>query len=311
MIKQNTDSILMIEPIAFGFNDETASNNFFQQNDSQSAEMIQKAALAEFTAMREILEAEGVNLIVAKDTKEPHTPDSIFPNNWISFHHDALVAKYPMYAENRRLERRSQVLDEVLKQGYHLINVVDFSDAEKEGKFLEGTGSMVLDRVNQKSYACVSERTNPEVVELFCKAFRFKALIFEAFHNVEGKRQPIYHTNVMMSIGEKFAVICSQAIDDINERETILTELKTDGKEIIEISEEQMHCFAGNLLQIENKIGEKLIVLSQRAFESLEKGQLAVLEKQGKLLPISIPNIEKYGGGSVRCMLAEVFLPKK
>ncbi|MDR1632190.1 MAG: amidinotransferase [Dysgonamonadaceae bacterium] len=310
-MKQNVSTILMIEPVAFGFNAETAGNNYFQQNDATAAAEIHKAAAAEFTAMRKTLEDNGVKVIVIRDTLQPHTPDSIFPNNWVSFHYDGLTILYPMFAPNRRAERRTDILKAIENQSYLLGNKVDLSAFEADGKFLEGTGSMILDRVNRKAYACLSERTDRDVLDVCCKILNFKPVTFNALQTFEGKRLPIYHTNVMMSVGDRFAVVCLQSIDDAAEREKVIAELETDGKEIIEISETQMHRFAGNMLQIENRTGEKRIVLSQTAYESLETFQIEHLKQYGKLLPVAIPVIEKYGGGSVRCMMAEVFLPPK
>lgn len=310
MIKQNTHQILMIEPVAFGYNAETAKNNYFQHNDSSATTEIQATALAEFKAMCSLLKQKGVQPLVLRDSLNPHTPDSIFPNNWISFHHDASIALYPMFAPNRRAERRSHIIDELAQHGFKCLKIVDLTESEHVGKYLEGTGSMVLDRTHQKSYACLSQRTDTDVLNHFCDAFHFEPITFQAFQTVEGKRLPIYHTNVMMSIGENFAVICTASIDQEHERQTVLNTLVADGKEIIDISEAQMHHFAGNLLQIENATGNKLIALSQTAYESLTQEQIKQLQKHGELLPIAIPTIEKYGGGSVRCMMAELFLPQ-
>lgn len=297
----------MIAPCSFGFNEETATNNYFQQNDVHNPNEIQKIALKEFQKMVKTLRQEGVKVIVVQDTPEPHTPDAIFPNNWISFHADGRVAVYPMFAENRRNERRAEVLNEVVNQGFNLIDIEDFSAAEKEGKFLEGTGSMVLNRVHRKAYAALSERTNAEILASFCKTFNYQPVAFHAMQTVANARLPIYHTNVMMSVGTDFAVVCLQTIDNEEEKDLLLENLQADKKEIIEISEVQMGKFAGNMLQIENEKGEKLIVLSATAHNALDSSQLELLAKYGKLLPIAIPTIEKYGGGSVRCMMAEVF----
>lgn len=301
----------MIEPVSFGFNEETAANNYFQQNDSRPSSEIQEKALAEFRNMVDVLKREGVNVIVIQDTKEPHTPDSIFPNNWISFHYDANVAVYPMFAPNRRKERRHDVLDAIIAEGFEILDIIDLSDAEKENKFLEGTGSMILDRVNKKVYAALSERTDTDILSMFAKTLRFETIAFHAYQTVNGERLPVYHTNVMMSVGDKFAVVCLQSVDNIEERQRLANCLHDDFKEIIEISEEQMHRFAGNMLQIETERGDKLIVMSQTAYNSLDEKQLVALSKYGKIVVIPVPTLEQYGGGSVRCMMAEVFLPKK
>jgi hypothetical protein len=305
---QTTPTILMIEPVAFGFNEQTAENNYFQHNDNEQSADIQTNALREFQAMVKLLRKEGVNVVVVKDTKKPLTPDSIFPNNWISFHAGGVVAIYPMFAPNRRKERRIEVLNGVVNQGFTLNNIIDLSAAEDDGKFLEGTGSMVLDRINRKAYAALSQRTNEEVLREFCHKFEYKPVMFNAMQTVEGKRLPIYHTNVMMSVGDGFALVCLQSIDNNAERCFLEKELLQNGKEIVEISEEQMNNFAGNILQIQNAKGEKLIAMSKAAHKSLTKAQIKTLQKYGKILPIAIPIIEKYGGGSVRCMMAEIFL---
>jgi hypothetical protein len=304
---QTTSTILMIEPVCFGFNEQTAENNYFQQNDNAQEAEIQVNALKEFQNMVQLLRKSGVNVIVVADSTEPRTPDSIFPNNWISFHNGGFVAIYPMFAPNRRQERRVEILNTVVNQGFILKDIFDFSAAENEGKFLEGTGSMVLDRVNRRAYAALSQRTNEDILLDFCKKLDYKPVIFNAMQTFEGKRLPIYHTNVVMSVGDGFTTVCLQSIDNEQERELLRKSLLETQKEIIEISDEQMHNFAGNMLQVENTKGEKLIALSQTAYNSLNNNQLQTLEKYGTLLPIAIETIEKYGGGSVRCMMAEVF----
>lgn len=297
----------MIEPVCFGFNEQTAENNYFQQNDNTQTSEIQGNALKEFQNMVQILHNANVNVIVVQDNAVPRTPDSIFPNNWISFHAGGFIAIYPMFAKNRRQERRVEIIDTVVKQGFNIKDIFDFSAVEQEEKFLEGTGSMVLDRVNRRAYAALSQRTNKDVLLDFCKKLDYKPVIFNAMQTVNGERLPIYHTNVVMSIGDKFVVVCLQSVDNEQEREFLKNFFAETHKEIIEISEKQMHNFAGNMLQIESTKGEKLIALSQTAYNSFDKSQLQTLEKYGTLLPVAIPTIEKYGGGSVRCMMAEVF----
>ncbi|MCL1868643.1 MAG: arginine deiminase-related protein [Paludibacter sp.] len=304
---QTTSTILMIEPICFGYNEQTAENNYFQQNDNAQSSEIQANALKEFQNMTQLLHKAGVKVIVVEDSAEPRTPDSIFPNNWISFHDGGFIAVYPMFAPNRRQERRVEVVNAVVNQGFTIKEIFDFSAQENEGKFLEGTGSMVFDRVNRRAYAALSERTNEDVLLDFCEKFDYTPVIFNAMQTFEGKRLPVYHTNVVMSVGDKFAVVCLQSIDNEKERNLLKNSLLETQKEIIEISEAQMHNFAGNMLEIENTKGEKIIALSQTAYNSLNNNQLQTLEKYGTLLPIAIPTIEKYGGGSVRCMMAEVF----
>jgi len=305
-IKQTTHTILMIEPVAFGFNQETAVNNYFQQKGDSGEEDIQKRALAEFNGMVEKLRAKGMNILVVKDTHEPHTPDSIFPNNWISFHADGRVALYPMYAKNRRAERRSDILNLVVDNGFKISDIVDYTDSEKQNLFLEGTGSMILDRVNKIAYAAISERTDKNLFLRFCKDFDYKSVYFTANQTVEQKRLPIYHTNVMMCLADRYAVICMDTIDKIEERKMMEESLMQSRKEIIVISEEQMQHFAGNMLQVEDIEGKHFLVMSQSAFNSLTEKQIQQLTVYNELIVVAIPTIEKYGGGSVRCMMAEI-----
>jgi hypothetical protein len=305
--KQTTNSILMIEPVAFGFNHQTAINNYFQQKDYVVEGDIQSLALAEFKGMVEKLRANGINVLVVTDTLEPHTPDSIFPNNWISFHEGGQVVLYPMFAENRRNERRKDIIQLVEDKGSVINNVDDFAFWEEQNLFLEGTGSMVFDRVNKIAYAALSERTDKSLFLQFCSVFDFKSVYFSANQSVAGKRLPIYHTNVMMSVAAEFAVVCIECIDNDKERKMVIDLLKKTGKEIIPISEHQMHCFAGNMLQVENKEGKQFLVMSQSAFDSLDEQQIKRLKSYNELIVVEIPTIEKVGGGSVRCMMAEIF----
>ena len=301
-------SILMIEPIAFGFNVQTAANNYFQQNDNSAAEEIQKKALQEFIAMVEKLRSKNIDVIVVKDTAQPHTPDSIFPNNWVSFHANGSVVLYPMFAENRRLERREDILNRIQSAGYQINEIVDFSSSEKENVFLEGTGSMIFDRENNVAYAALSQRTDEKLFFKFCEKMNFAPVAFSAFQTVGNERLPIYHTNVMMCVGDKYAVICLDTIDKNEEKEVVKSVLEKTQKTIVEISEAQMHSFAGNMLQVENTEGEKFLVMSQTAYNSLNSKQLEVLQSFNEIISVEIPTIEKYGGGSARCMMAEVFL---
>jgi hypothetical protein len=254
------------------------------------------------------LRTKGIIVIVVKDTAEPHTPDSIFPNNWISFHQDGRVALYPMYAENRRAERRSDILNTITDKSFTILNIIDYTPFEKQNHFLEGTGSMVLDRGNKIAYAALSERTDRELFLQFCKDFDFKPVHFSANQTVNGKRLPIYHTNVMMCVADQYAVVCLDSIDNVNERQVVSDSLVKSEKEIVEISEKQMLCFAGNMLQVENKEGKCFLVMSQSAFDSLNNVQVKRLTSYNEIITVAIPTIEKYGGGSVRCMMAEVFL---
>jgi hypothetical protein len=307
--KQTTDTILMIEPVSFGYNAQTATNNYFQQNDDLSSADVQKLALEEFNQMVEKLRSKGLNIIVVSDTPLPHTPDSIFPNNWLSSHQDGRLVLYPMYAENRRAERRSDILRMLAEKGFKVLDIVNYSPFEKRRRFLEGTGSMIFDRENSIAYAALSERTDKELFFHFCEELNFKPVCFSANQLVGNQRLPIYHTNVMMCVANKYSVICLDTIDDKDERKIVVDSLENSGKEIIAISEKQMHRFAGNMLQVENKDGLRYLVMSLAAFESLSAGQIDRLTSFNEIIPIAIPTIERYGGGSVRCMMAEIFNP--
>ncbi len=297
---QNTDKILMIRPAAFTYNTETAVNNLFQVKGDGNA---QKNALKEFDAFVEILRRNNVDVTVINDTSEPHTPDSIFPNNWISFHENGTAILYPMYAENRRAERKQYAKDIIYKK-FNKNNIIDLTSFEKENLFLEGTGSMVLDRENKIAYACLSPRTNKNILDIFCEKMNYVACSFEA--NDENINQ-IYHTNVMMCVADKFVVICLDSITNKTEKEEIINTIKKTSKELIPITYAQMNCFAGNMLQIKNAVGEKLLVMSQQAFKSLTQTQISTLEKYNTLVYSEIKTIETSGGGSARCMIAEVF----
>ncbi len=305
--KQITNSVLMIEPVAFGFNHQTAVNNYFQQKEYGYEKDIQGRAYTEFTGMVSILIANGVNVLVVKDTEQPHTPDSIFPNNWISFHEGGQVVLYPMFAKNRRKERRNDIVQLIEDNGSIINNVYDFTFWEEQNQFLEGTGSMVIDRVHRIAYAALSERTNKTVFLQFCKVFDLKPIYFSANQTVEKKRLPIYHTNVMMSIANEYAVICLESIDDEKEYRCVVNSIISSGKEIVTISEKQMHNFAGNMLQVENSEGKPFLVMSLSAYASLNQFQIYRLNVYNELIVVDIPTIENVGGGSVRCMMAEVF----
>lgn len=307
MENQNAKTVLMIEPVAFGFNEETSTNNYFQQNDDTEPATKQTLALAEFKAMVEQLQQKGVKVMVVKDTVMPHTPDSVFPNNWISFHAGRRVALYPMYAKNRRFERRIDILLTIENETGTTYKVVDYSYFESRNRYLEGTGSMILDRTNKIAYASLSERTDKALFLQFCSDFGYSSIYFTANQRVGSNRIPVYHTNVMMCVADKYVVICLDAIDDAREQKYVIASILSSGKEIIEISEVQMHHFAGNMLQVQNNQGESFLVLSQSAYNSLEKTKLEKLASFNELIVVSVPTIEKYGGGSVRCMMAEVF----
>lgn len=307
---QITDTILMIRPVAFRMNEQTAVNNYFQEDlDLRNAE-INKKAQEEFDAFVEKLEGVGVNVIVEHDDLQMDTPDSIFPNNWVSFHKDGTVGLYPMFAENRRRERREEVMDRLEAEGFEIKGFMDYTGAEKEGYFLEGTGSLLLDRVHNKAYCAISPRADEELVIEFCEDFECDPVIFTANQTVKGQRLPIYHTNVMMALAETFAIICLDSIDDKHEKKHVIKHLKETKKEIITITEAQMHQFAGNMLQLKGK-DANYMVMSEAARKSLTSDQVKAIEKHCKILSSDLTTIETCGGGSARCMMAEVFLPKK
>jgi len=294
----------MIRPVNFGFNEQTAGSNAFQVKQGVENE-VQEKALTEFNNLVTVLGNNDVDVTVIDDTPEPHTPDSIFPNNWVSFHSDGNIFLYPMQAENRRLERREDIINQ-LEDCFKVHHIVDLSRFEHDHKFLEGTGSMVLDRIGKIAYACLSPRTDRDVLAIFCEQTGYKTVCFDA---VDEHGKAIYHTNVLMCVGSKFAVICLDSIANPHERIMVTESLQSTRKEIIEISFEQMNQFAGNMLEVQNKNGEVLIVMSQSAFKSLTEAQKATLEKYGKLIYSNINTIETNGGGSARCMIAEVHLP--
>lgn len=305
---QSSDTILMIEPVAFGFNAETAVNNYFQVH--QVSCDTQSGALQEFMNFVNMLRSYDINVITIKDTLTPHTPDSIFPNNWISFHHDGTLILYPMFAVNRRLERRSDILEQLSQKGFKISTVKDYTQFEAENRFLEGTGSMILDRDNKIAYGAISLRLDEDVFKKWCTEFGYQPIIFHAFQSVNGQRLPIYHTNVMMCIASKFAVIGLETIDDKDERALIVESLSKCHKEIIEITEEQVHSFAGNMLEVRNRQGKPFLVMSKCAYQSLSSTQIQRIRKYTDILYADLHTIERNGGGSARCMMAEVFLPK-
>jgi hypothetical protein len=309
-MQQITNSLLMIRPVAYRMNEQTAVNNYFQENLGFSDFVINARAQKEFDAFVEKLRAVGVQVIVENDIKEMETPDSIFPNNWISFHENGDVGLYPMFAENRRRERREDILVSLEKEGFIIKDLIDYTTAEEEGLFLEGTGSLILDRVNQKAYCALSPRADEDLVIEFCEDFEFTPVIFNANQTVHGKRLPIYHTNVLMALGENIAVICLDSIDSKSEKKMVIQNLKEDGKELVKISEDQMQQFAGNMLQVKGAHDQNYMVMSTAAFKSLNPEQITTIEKRGPIVHSDLSTIEACGGGSARCMMAEVFLPK-
>lgn len=310
-MQQITNTLLMIRPVAFRMNEQTAVNNYFQEDlDIRNAEINAKAQ-EEFDAFVEKLRAVGVHVIVENDDLLMDTPDSIFPNNWVSFHQNGVVALYPMFAENRRRERREEIMDRLEDEGFYIEGYMDYSTAEDEGFFLEGTGSIIMDRANGKAYCALSPRADEELFIEFCEDFEYDPVLFTAYQTVDGERLPIYHTNVMMCIGEGFCVICLDAIDDPKEKKEVVRQLKESKKEIIAISEAQMYQFAGNMLEVKGENDRRYIVMSDSARNSLTPEQIKALEKHGRLLSSDLETIETCGGGSARCMMAEVFLPKR
>ena len=310
-MQQATNTILMIRPAAFRLNEETAVNNYYQtSSDNLNFKDVNKLAQDEFDTMVQKLKDAGVKVVLFNDDGSQDTPDSVFPNNWVSFHKNGDIALYPMFAENRRRERREEVVLQLEKEGYKIKNIVDYSQAEEEDLFLEGTGSLVLDRENRKAYCALSPRADEELLIEFCEDFEYTPVIFTAYQTVESKRLPIYHTNVMMCIAKDFAVICLDCIDDKKERKNVLQHLKGDGKEVIAITEAQVNHFAGNMLEVLDDKGNSITVMSQSAFESLTRAQVTTIEKYSKILSSELNTIETLGGGSARCMMAEVFLPK-
>ena len=300
-------TILMVRPAAFGFNEVTAANNYFQSNPNISKEELQQRALAEFDSMVQTLRSHDINVFIIEDTKEPAKPDAIFPNNWLSTSPNGVVTVFPMYAANRRIEKRDEILEQIANE-FVIRDVQDWSEYEVEGRFLEGTGSMIIDYENKMIYACVSERTSLSVLEKYAAMNSYQAIVFLA---TDKNRMPVYHTNVMMALGEDFCVLCEEAIEEEWELIAVRQLLESTNHTIIAITRDQMHCFAGNMLQVKNNNREKFLIMSQTAFNSLRKEQKQMLEAYAMLLPIAVPTIEEVEGGSVRCMMAEIFLERK
>ena len=301
----------MIRPVAFRMNEQTAVNNYYQKVlDGLSPSTVNEKAQQEFDDFVEKLRAVGVDVTVVDDVLNPDTPDSIFPNNWISFHENADVALYPMFAENRRLERREEILDLLEEKGFQIENIVDYTDAEIDGFYLEGTGSLLLDRANGKAYCALSPRADEELFIEFCEDFDMEPILFEAFQTFNGERKLIYHTNVMMCLGETFAVICADCIDDKKERKMVLDHLKKDNKEIILITEDQVNNFAGNMLEVRGENDKRYLIMSASAHQCLTEKQINQLQNHAEILSSSLDTIEACGGGSARCMMAEIFLPR-
>jgi hypothetical protein len=307
---QTTDTVLMIRPVGFRSNPQTAATNAFQiEPGVVDPAVAQQAAATQFQGLVDVLRGAGVNVIVETDTPESLTPDAIFPNNWLSTHASGVAVVYPMMAENRRLERRLDVVERLSSEhGFHLREVIDLSHWEREGRFLEGTGSVVLDRVNRIGYACLSPRTHLEVLSEFGQRLGYELVAFEA---CDADGIPIYHTNVMMSVGEGFAVLCDAAIGTEAQRRAILRRLERTGHEIVTLSHRQMADFAGNVLELRATDGSPVLAMSARAERALEPGQQERLRHHARIVSAAIDDIEKNAGGSVRCMLAEIHLPRR
>ncbi len=298
----------MVRPAHFGYNPETATNNAFQsENPDLTAEQVKEKALQEFDTFVARLRDAGVQVYVAEDTPLPVKPDAIFPNNWVTFHQDGTVATYPMHAPTRRKERREDVIEQ-LSTHFEVNNRVQFEGTEAESRFLEGTGSLILDRPNRIAYACLSPRTEGELLDTFCTTMGYKKVAFTA---VDGEGKAIYHTNVMMALGVDFVVICLDAVPDKAEQQLLKDQFAATGKAIIEISLDQMMAFAGNMLQVAGKDGTPYLVMSEQAYQSLTAGQVATIEQYTEILHSPLYTIEQHGGGSARCMMAEIFLEEK
>jgi len=305
---QTASTVLMIRPVRFESNPLTAASNKFQGKNLSSPEQQQIDAALEFDGLRAVLEASGIQVIQIDDTEDPHTPDAIFPNNWVSFHADGTVVLYPMEAPNRRTERRVDIIDKLSAEyGFQVREILDLSPHEDEGRYLEGTGSLVLDRVNRIAYACLSSRTHLDALGDFAQRMNYKVVAFDA---VDREGSPIYHTNVLMNVGESLAVICDEAIPRHDQREAVEKSLRDTGHEVLSLSFDQMESFAGNMLELQTESGEKVIAMSEQARQSLTQSQVATIEAYAKIVSAPISQIESSAGGSVRCMLAEVHLPR-
>lgn len=298
----------MVRPAGFGFNEETAGSNAFQGLlIDHTPEEIRQRAMAEFDQFVALLREKGIRVVVVNDTEAPEKPDAVFPNNWITMHQDGIVVLYPMQAPNRRLERRQDIVD-VLRQDFDVKQVVDLSQHENESRFLEGTGSLILDHENRLAYACLSPRTDPHLLQDFCDRFGFKPVAFHAYDHSGGL---VYHTNVILCIGQGFAVLCTETIRNPQERERVVQTLTETGHEVIDITPDQLRQYAGNMLEVENPARQRYLVMSEQAFRSLRPDQVQAIEKYARILAPPIYTIEHIGGGSARCMMAEIFLPPK
>ena len=307
---QTTSTILMVRPANFGFNPETAENNFYQQSDNRSAAEINRLAEKEFDGFVAMLRDQGVQVIVEDDTSHPVKPDAVFPNNWFSTHPDGRLILYPMFSPTRRLERRKDFIEDLMKRKFQVDEIIDLSFFEDDGQYLEGTGSMVMDHQSKIIYACFSERTHRIPLDYLGKLLGYKVIGFNAVQENQGILSPIYHTNVMMHVGTDLAVVCLDSIPKVSEKQAVQKSLTQAGKKVVPITPKQKFHFAGNMLEVGNDGGEKFTVMSETALDSLNVGQIQLIEKYSTIISPSIPTIEKIGGGSARCMMAEIFLPR-
>lgn len=300
---------MVIRPASFRGNTQTAASNAFQRPAAQSVETLQAKALAEWQVLVDQLCNAGVEVIAFDDTPQPIKPDAVYPNNWISFHADGTVVLYPMEAQNRRPERREDIVESLSRDhGFFVRRVIDLSVLEAKGVYLESTGSMVLDRVNHVVYACISSRTHPDALGDFSQQLDYEIVAFDAR---DDNGTAIYHTNIVMSIGDKFAVVCSEAISKVDQRRAVEARLEASGREIVQISLSQMGQSAANILELGSVHGGQVVVMSKRARQSFSDEQLGQLQAFAKPLAVDLDVIEHTGGGSARCMLAEVHLPRQ
>ncbi|WP_439474799.1 citrulline utilization hydrolase CtlX [Algoriphagus formosus] len=307
---QSSQTIVMIRPANFGFNTDTAENNIYQQQDERAPAEIKALARKEFDGFVALLEDQGVQVVVVEDTEKPVKTDAVFPNNWFSTHPDGKIILYPMFSPNRRLERRKDLIELLMNSGFQVKEIIDLSFFEQDGQYLEGTGSMVMDHDQKIIYACLSERTHPVPLDYLSKLIGYKVIAFDAVQEAGGKVVPIYHTNVMMHVGTDLAVVCLESIVKASDKLKVQQSLTQSGKKVIPITAKQKFHFAGNMLEVCNDGGEKFTVMSQAAYDSLNVGQIQLIEKYTTIISPQIPTIEKLGGGSARCMLAEIFLPR-
>lgn len=297
---QTTSKILMVRPFHFFFNEETAKNNYFQQRAPHS---IHEKAAEEFDSFVKLLRSNDIDVIVVQDTPEPSTPDSIFPNNWFSSHISGELILYPMFAQNRRQERKPEILNLLTRKMNHP-KIIDLTPWEKENEFLEGTGSMIFDRYKRVAYACRSERTSERVLADFCSRMNYDYVLFDAF---DRNKKPIYHTNVMMEVGTQVAVVCLDAIQNEHDREKLISRLQSSGKIVVEIGLDQLDYFVGNMLELKNRSGQPIMVMSKSAREALSFEQEKTISTYNKIISADLKTIETAGGGSARCMIAEIF----